>query len=226
MKTLLHLAGLILLLAISAHPCLAMMSIEDVSKSRAKELGMEIHTNGAGPDATLVQLEFDVKGDLKRFARVDLEIHDRGKLQLFASLKEERPKPDRVAVSFSASRAQLENATLRVVTGFPGNYSGHDLRVKNFIDPQKAAAAPAAPAAPAATANPAAPAVAARLAEFGLLRRAALMIAARLAAGKVSTRIACSTGASPPPAMPCSTRKQISQLRLGARREGWPAGAR
>src|SRR6267154_621605 len=101
MKTQLHVSVLILLVVASARPCFAMMSIEDVSKARAKELGIEIHSNGAGPDATFVQLEFDVKGDLKSFARVDLEINDGGKLQLFASLKEERPKPDRVAVSFS-----------------------------------------------------------------------------------------------------------------------------
>lgn len=40
--------------------------------------------------------------------------------------------------------------------------------------------------------------------------------AARLAAGNVSTRIACSTGASPPPPTPCITRNKISQPRLGA----------
>src|SRR6266550_1729379 len=107
LRTPLHLFGQILLLLACARPCFAMMDIEEVSKSRAKELGIEIQSKGAGPDATFVQLEFGVKGDLKQFARVDLEINDGGKLQLFASLKEERPKPDRVAVSFSASPTQL-----------------------------------------------------------------------------------------------------------------------
>ncbi len=41
--------------------------------------------------------------------------------------------------------------------------------------------------------------------------------AARFAGGNVSTRMACSTGAKPPPPMPCSTRKKISQLSDGAR---------
>jgi len=40
---------------------------------------------------------------------------------------------------------------------------------------------------------------------------------ARFSAGNVSTRIACSTGASPPPPVPCSTRKKMSHPRLGAR---------
>src|SRR5437667_5591634 len=34
--------------------------------------------------------------------------------------------------------------------------------------------------------------------------------------GNVSTRIACSTGARPPPPTPCSTRKKINIPRLGA----------
>ena len=35
--------------------------------------------------------------------------------------------------------------------------------------------------------------------------------AGRFSAGNVSTKIACSTGASPPPPMPCSTRKKINR---------------
>ncbi len=40
---------------------------------------------------------------------------------------------------------------------------------------------------------------------------------ARWAGGNVSTRMACSLGASPPPAMPWSTRKAISHGSDGAR---------
>ena len=38
----------------------------------------------------------------------------------------------------------------------------------------------------------------------------------RFAGGKVSARMACSLGASPPPPSPCRTRKKISDARLGA----------
>ena len=37
-----------------------------------------------------------------------------------------------------------------------------------------------------------------------------------VAGGKVSTSIACSEGAKPPPATPCSTRKKIKSPRFGA----------
>src|SRR5580700_8326964 len=40
--------------------------------------------------------------------------------------------------------------------------------------------------------------------------------AARLAGGKASTSMDCSEGASPPPAIPCSTRKKMRVSRFGA----------
>ena len=38
----------------------------------------------------------------------------------------------------------------------------------------------------------------------------------RLAGGNVSTRIACSLGPSPPPPIPCRTRKKMSEPSVGA----------
>jgi hypothetical protein len=52
----------------------AMMEIEIVSVDRAKELGPEVRANAAGPDAVRVELEFEPKGALKDYNRVDLEI--------------------------------------------------------------------------------------------------------------------------------------------------------
>jgi hypothetical protein len=115
-------------------PCRAMMSIDIVSKDRAKVLGMEVRTVGAGPDAVRVELEFEPKGELKKYYRVDLDVNGGGKLELFATLKEEdASRPGRIRVSFAADRVTLEKATLRVVVGSPGNLSGFDLRVKNFV---------------------------------------------------------------------------------------------
>lgn len=134
MKTILPISILaFLLVAAVASPCLAYMPIEEVSPERAKELGMEIRSKPAGPDGVRIELEFKTAGELKRFSRVDMEIRE-GERWVSASLREERPGPGRVVVSFAAARADLDKITLRVVTGAPLNMAGHDLRVEDFVE--------------------------------------------------------------------------------------------
>src|SRR5882672_8339154 len=101
MKTPLHLSVLIILLALSSTPCLAMIEISDVSPTRAKELGMEIRAQPSGPDAVRIELEFPTRGELKLFSRVNLEISD-GKKPLLSSslLPEKDSKPGRILVNF------------------------------------------------------------------------------------------------------------------------------
>lgn len=135
MKTLIGSAVLIIL---AAAPCLAMMSLEQVTRDRAKALGMDIRANAAGPDAVRVTLAFDAKGELKDFARVDMELRDGGKLLVSSTLREERTDAGRVTVSFAADRAQIDKLTLRVVTqSGPRTMTGHDLRVKDFVELDK-----------------------------------------------------------------------------------------
>ena len=137
MKTTLGISVLTLLLVTTPSVCFALMSIEHVSKERAKELGMEIRTKQAGPDGARIELEFETKGELKKYIRVDLEIHEGEKWVLSSTLWEEQSKPGRVVVSFAADRAILDKITLRVVTGAPMDMSGHELRVKDFVDLEK-----------------------------------------------------------------------------------------
>lgn len=133
MKPILPLLALLILLAPS--PCFAMMGLEEVSPQRAKALGMQVRAIAGGPDAVRVELAFEPKGELKDFVRVDLEMHDGGKLLLSATLREEPSQPPgHILVAFAAARADLDKLTLRVVTGFPMDLSGHDLRVKDFVD--------------------------------------------------------------------------------------------
>ena len=139
MKTTLALSALLLLLsAAAASPCFGMMSIELVSKKRAKALGMEVRATAAGPDIVRVEIAFDVKGELKYFSRVDLEMHGGGKLLMSATLQPDRSTPGRAVVGFTASRGDLEKFTLRVVTEQgPRSRTGHDLRVHEFFDLEK-----------------------------------------------------------------------------------------
>src|SRR5689334_14886851 len=88
----------LLLLALLALPslCFAFESIEFVTKERAKELGLVIKTNGAGPDAVYIELSFEKQGEMKSYSRVALEMHAEGKLLMTSTLREEQSEPGKV----------------------------------------------------------------------------------------------------------------------------------
>lgn len=69
---------LTLVLIAASTPCFAMMDIAHVSRARAKELGMVLRVKAAG-HATTVVLEFEIKGELKNFGRVDGECGSAGR---------------------------------------------------------------------------------------------------------------------------------------------------
>ncbi|HET6246706.1 MAG TPA: hypothetical protein VFE47_03325 [Tepidisphaeraceae bacterium] len=92
-----------------------MLDIEQVTKDRAKALGMEIRATAAGPNLVRVELAFEPRGELKHFTRVDLEMRDGEKLLISSTLKEEQTKPGKIIVSFAADRGKLDQMTLRVV---------------------------------------------------------------------------------------------------------------
>ena len=123
--------------AAAAGPCLGMISIAEVSPARAKELGMEVRARAAGPDAVFVELEFKAEGVLKSINWIELVARDGGKLQVSARLREDRSKPGRIVVSFTAARGQLDKMTLMVVSGVPITDVGYVLRVRDFVDPAK-----------------------------------------------------------------------------------------
>jgi hypothetical protein len=138
MKTMLKIPVLIALLAAASAPCFAMMSIADVSKTRAKELGMEMRFTQNGPNDVWVELEFKAVGELKDAGRVDLAVGD-GKTMLvsYASLQEERTSSGSIVVRFMASRANLDKIALTVVAGAPMDLRGYILHVKDFAEQEK-----------------------------------------------------------------------------------------
>src|SRR5690348_14819190 len=108
-------------------PALAMMSIEEVTPARAKDLGIEIRTTQAGPDGARITIAFEPKGDLKSFLRVDLEMHDAGKLLLASTLQQEKTDPGKVTVSFAVDKSSADKILVRIVSGRERDMSGHDL---------------------------------------------------------------------------------------------------
>ena len=135
MKRVTALLALTFLLLAAPSLCLAEMSIEFVSKERAKKLGMEIRLKGNGPNEAWVELEFKAEGELKDFSHVSLEIREGEKLLVgYAPLRERPSSSGRVLVGFMANRAYLDKVTLMVVTGRPMDKTGHQLRVKDFVE--------------------------------------------------------------------------------------------
>jgi hypothetical protein len=131
--------ALIVLLAAASSPCFADMGVVDVSKARAKELGMEMRFTANGPNDFWVELEFKAGGELKDAGHVDLEVGD-GKTSLvsYASLQEQRTSSGSIVVRFMANRANLDKIELTVVAGAPDDLRGYILHVKDFVEQEKA----------------------------------------------------------------------------------------
>ena len=118
--------------------CFALEEIEFVSRERAKELGLVIQWNSAGPDAVRVVLDFETKGELKNYTRVELSMHEGDKLLMSSTLKEEEAKPGHIVVSFAAERKKLPQIELKIVVGQLDGRVGHVIPVKDFVDLEKA----------------------------------------------------------------------------------------
>ena len=146
MKTTFNIFVLAVLLLGVPSPCFALWEIAPVSKERAKELGMQVRTTATGPNHVIVDLEFKTEGKFKEFSpegkfkdfsRVDLRIGEGDNPPVTAALREDRSKPGRVVVSFTADRGQLDKINLWVMVPAPLGGTAYDLRVKDFVEIKK-----------------------------------------------------------------------------------------
>jgi len=137
MKTIFSVSALALFLFVAPSTCFALWGIAPVSKEVAKELDMQVRSEPAGPNHVTVKLEFKPEGKLKDFSRVDLRVGEGDNPPVTAPLREDRSKPGRVVVSFSADRSQLEKLKLWVFV--PESLGGtiYDIRVRDFVAPNK-----------------------------------------------------------------------------------------
>ena len=136
MKTAFSIAILPVLL-VAPSPCFASWEIAPVNKELAKKMGIEVRSEPAGPNRVRVELEFKTEGELKNFSRVDLRISDGGKELVIAPLQEDRSKPGRVVVSFTADRTRLDKMNLWVMVPAPGGGTAYELRVRDFVERKK-----------------------------------------------------------------------------------------
>jgi hypothetical protein len=152
MKTAFSLAVLAVLL-VAPGRCFALWVIAPVSKERAKEMGVEVRSKAAGPNQLRVELEFKTEGTFKEFSpegkfkdrsSVELRIGEGDNPRLFGSLasvtaqlKEDRSKPGRVVVSFTADLGQLDKINLWVMVPESDGGTAFVLRVKDFVEAEK-----------------------------------------------------------------------------------------
>ena len=122
---------------VATSPCFALWWGGTISKEQAKEIGMEVRSERAGPNQVRVELEFKTDGWLKNFRGVALQIGEGDNSLVTASLQPDLSKPGRVVVSFTANRAQLDKARLSVSVPIGPGGQIYDLRVKDFVDPKK-----------------------------------------------------------------------------------------
>jgi hypothetical protein len=125
------------ILILAPSPCLALWEIAEVTPQRATELGIVVQSQAAGPKNVRVELEFEIAGELKDFDRVDLRFGETNGEAVTAALKEDRSKPGRATVSFSADRKQLDKIRLWIMV--PQSLGGvaFDVRMRDFVEVEK-----------------------------------------------------------------------------------------
>ncbi len=138
MKPLFRTAVLATLLSIAPNVSFGFWSVGRVSTAQAKELGMEIHAKANGTNALLVELEFNAENKLKSFSHVELRVTEGEKPLVTATLKEDRPSPAHVAVSFTSDLGQLDKIRLWVFVAdaMPGG-TIYELRPQDFVELKK-----------------------------------------------------------------------------------------
>lgn len=112
--------------------CFALSEIADVSRERARELGIAV-TSTTRTDDVRVQVEFKTAGALKEFRWSDLEVTHGGKRLVLAALMPQRPKPDSVRLEFYLDPAALPDSTVTIfVYDAPLGGTGYRLKMKDY----------------------------------------------------------------------------------------------
>jgi hypothetical protein len=141
MQTMCKIAVLAVLLIMASPSCFALWGLAPVSKEMAKKIGIEVRAQPGGPNHVWVELQFKTQGEFKSFAEGQLKEHSRVELhmgdQLSAALREDRSKPGRIVVGFTAARAQLDTLSLWVMVAEGAGGSAYTLSVKDFVEPEK-----------------------------------------------------------------------------------------
>jgi hypothetical protein len=134
--------ALFLLLCTLPGRCFALSEIMDVSKKRAKELGITVRSRPSANHDVWVQVEFKAAGAMKEFRWADLELRQGEKRLVTAALMPKKPTQESPSESklleFYIDPAALPNSTVTIfVYAEPLSGIGYRLQMKDFL-PQAA----------------------------------------------------------------------------------------
>jgi len=130
------LTSLVLLLLLCGLPgrSYALYGIQDVSKGRAKELGITVNPGPSANNDLRVQVEFKTTGPMKKFRWADLELTQGEKRLVTAPLMPRKPTADSVHLEFYGDPVALANATVTIfVQNEPLGGTGYRLKMKDFL---------------------------------------------------------------------------------------------
>src|SRR5262249_41844830 len=119
--------------------CSAIEFIKDVSREEAKKLGVVIQHRPNGEAGRHVTLEFEPKGELQNFLRVEVEMFKGGTCLIHAPLQTSNPTPGKIAAYFSTDASNFPWSALKIVV-LDGTRTriGYRFALKNFVDPDVA----------------------------------------------------------------------------------------
>jgi hypothetical protein len=138
MKSFLKILIATFLFGVAHAQCLAMISVELVSKERAKELGVTFQTNTNGAAGIQVRMEFKAEGELKKITYIEVQIGEGEGRIMSAALPVFYSTPEKGVVSFSAFPAYLPGSSLMIVVYHgPKGDVGYRFKVKDFIELEK-----------------------------------------------------------------------------------------
>jgi hypothetical protein len=138
MKAVVSLVAVVVVWGTAPGPCFALWGVHQVTPDGAKDLGLEVRSTAAGPDAVRIELEFKTEGALKGFSRVDLRIDEGATSLVTAPLEVDRSRPGRAVVGFAVARASLDRVRLWVMVPESLGGTAYDVRVKDFVEAKKA----------------------------------------------------------------------------------------
>lgn len=140
-----RIASALFLVLVSTVPCFAMLSVGNLSKDDAAELGLRLKHRPNGDAGVMVWLEFKKEGLLEKFTYAEFRMQDANGRHLVSARLQPHPvahgqPQELVSVAFSADPGQLKHCAFFVAAyGSSRGDVGYILNVKDFLDLQQVA---------------------------------------------------------------------------------------